>query len=103
MKMLGIARCSAKKRGIEFNIDVNDVLPSLARGACDVTGLAFDFGPSGPWRPSLDRIKPNRGYVKGNVQVVVWIYNTAKQQYSHEDVITLANAVLSRSQKGIAS
>ena len=103
VKMLGIAKHSAKKRGIEFDIRVEDIEQALRDGVCQVTGIAFDFGPCGPWRPSIDRIDPRKGYTRNNIQIVVWIYNTAKQQYCHEDVVKLSLAVLRTYKLGEAS
>jgi len=62
----------AKQKGIVCEIDVSDVqIPEF----CPVLGirLAWGKGQRG-WRnmgsPSVDRIKPQLGYVKGNVRVI---------------------------------
>jgi hypothetical protein len=47
----------------------------------------------GPLSPSLDRIDPRFGYVAGNVHVVVWVYNRAKGDGTHEDVLMLMEAL----------
>ena len=62
---------------------------------CAVTGAPFSFGSSRhPWQPSLDRIDCSEGYTKDNVQVVCLIYNLAKNQYTHADVLRLAALLL---------
>jgi hypothetical protein len=45
-----------------------------------VWGIELDWGMNGlNWNsPSLDRIDPTKGYVKGNVRLVCNSYNSAK-------------------------
>lgn len=66
------ARNRAKSKDIEFNIDISDVLiPDL----CPVFGtpmISSDGNTMGSKdkAPSLDRIDPNKGYIKGNIIVM---------------------------------
>ena len=65
---------------------------------CEVTGMPFNprfwaAGPKGPWSPSVDRIDPKKGYIKDNCQLVIWMYNAAKQEFSHDDVVLFASAL----------
>ena len=56
-----------------------------AANHCTVTGIPFDcsfqcaegFGQRRPFAPSVDRINPALGYVKGNVRIVCVITNQA--------------------------
>jgi hypothetical protein len=74
------AKRSAKARGLEFSIDVSDiVIPKV----CPVLGIPIDTpSPSQGKRPngkaSLDRRDNSIGYVKGNVFVVSWRANRLK-------------------------
>ena len=70
--LLSRVKVRAKQKGIVCEIDVSDVqIPEF----CPVLGirLAWGKGQRG-WRnmgsPSVDRIKPQLGYVKGNVRVI---------------------------------
>lgn len=60
-------------RGIEFNITAEDVpdFPSH----CPVLGIPLLFiqRDKGGWyddNPSIDRIDPTKGYIKGNIRVI---------------------------------
>lgn len=76
----------------------------IVGGHCEVTGIPFDLSPRGtgtshvvnPWVPSLDRINSSLPYSKSNVQVVVYMYNTCKAEFSHEYVVKFCRAVASR-------
>lgn len=66
----------------------------IAAGVCDVTGLAFDMsrregGWQNPLAPSIDRIDPQKGYSQGNVQVVVFAFNTFKGCMPHGEAVLL--------------
>ncbi|MCK9458542.1 MAG: hypothetical protein M0R80_02800 [Proteobacteria bacterium] len=75
--MLWNVKSRAKKRGIPFNLTHKDiVIPEK----CPILGIPLIIGtghPS-PNSPSLDRINPQYGYVKGNVQVISHRANTIK-------------------------
>lgn len=65
------ARRRAKKAGLPFSIRQSDIeIPTL----CPVLGIPLfrNFGESGPGdnSPSIDRIRPELGYVPGNVAVI---------------------------------
>ena len=77
MKMLYSARESAKRQGIPFNLDESDIqIPSR----CPVLGIeiqrADDLRTYNS--PSIDKLVPELGYVKGNVQVISWRANKLK-------------------------
>src|SRR5579859_2401093 len=64
------AKKRAKEKGLPFNItDVDLTVPQF----CPVLGIKIEFGyGAGPQdnSPSVDRIRPELGYVKGNVRVI---------------------------------
>ena len=87
----------SKMDKLEFSITKEWIEAVLKNGKCQITGLPFSFGNGRrPWMPSLDKSDPNSGYTKDNVKVVVWLYNTAKAEFSHDDVITLAKALVKK-------
>jgi hypothetical protein len=79
------AKRRAKKRGLEFNIEVSDiVIPEV----CQVLGLKLEQGngKSTASSPSLDRIDSSKGYVKGNVRVISHRANLLKNNATVEEL-----------------
>jgi hypothetical protein len=86
------ARVRAKERGLDFDEDLSDLLPPPTR--CPVLGIPIDYGmgkkkppPNGP---SIDRIDPARGYVKGNRVVISWRANRLKSDATSDELAALA-------------
>ena len=75
--LLNHARMRARARGLEFNIELADVVIPTH---CPVLGIPLALGDGGvtPGSPSLDRIDNSRGYVKGNVRVISHRANSLK-------------------------
>jgi hypothetical protein len=69
------AKVRAKKRGTPFCITATDVLRIIpVDGCCPILGTSLQFGGANgeatPNSPSLDRIRPELGYVPGNIAVI---------------------------------
>ena len=93
------ARYRASKKSLPFTLTQEWVTDKVNRGVCEATGLSFVFdlnSPSHahPFAPSLDQRHPNAGYTPDNTQVVVFIYNQAKQDYDESVVVVMARALL---------
>ena len=93
--LYNMARKRAIKRNLGFNITTELIYEKLKLGHCIVTKIPFDYTPKtyNPFCPSIDRIDSNKGYTPENIQLVVLIYNQAKNKYTHEDVLKLAQAL----------
>ena len=79
------AKSRAKKIGIPFNIDENDiVLPEV----CPVLGMPFIYGDK-DWTFSIDRIVPSLGYVKGNVIIVSNRANIIKNNATPDEILAV--------------
>lgn len=92
-KMFMAARARAKKKGLEFNITLEDiVIPSV----CPYLGVPLLGANSRQNRnsPSLDRIDSQLGYIKGNVRVISWLANTMKNNASIKELLMFAKGIL---------
>lgn len=88
--MLALARYRAKRDGTPFSLSPADIeIPDL----CPVLGLRLERGRgrATPRSPSLDRLRPELGYVKGNVIVVSLRVNVLKRDASLEEMEALAD------------
>ena len=83
VRMLGSAKERAKKNGLPFNIDLSDIIIPVV---CPLLGIPIIEpvrvigGKRGPREssPTLDRIRSELGYVKGNVWVISHRANVIK-------------------------
>lgn len=86
------AKYRAKFRGVEFNIELSDVvIPEF----CPILHilLSVSSGKVSEYSPSLDRIDSTKGYIKGNVQVISYKANTMKSNANAEDLLLFASWV----------
>ncbi len=75
----------ARVKNIPFNIEVSDIfIPKF----CPVLGILLVIGNRGQGydSPSLDRIIPELGYVKGNIAVISWRANNLKRDATLEEL-----------------
>jgi hypothetical protein len=72
--MLHSARARAQKKGLPFNLELDDI---VIPDACPVLGIPLEPGTRKVhWNaPTLDRIHLDQGYVKGNIVVISWRAN----------------------------
>ena len=85
-KMLYGARARSKQKDLPFNIEEIDIMiPTI----CPVLGIPISPGEGKPRpnSPSLDRIIPEKGYVKGNIVVISSKANTIKSDATPEEII----------------
>ena len=93
----------SKDRGLDFDLTRGWFVERLERGVCEVTGLSFELSGgrhdgrlTHPFSPSVDRISPAKGYTEDNCRLVVLNYNMAKGEFSHQDVLTWARALVQK-------
>lgn len=87
--MLARAKNRAKSKGIKFEITEEDlVIPNY----CPVLGIELIWTNKviQPNSPSLDRLDPNKGYVKGNVNIISHRANIIKQNANGDEVLRVA-------------
>lgn len=89
--MLSGARKRASQLGLPFDLTKEDlVIPSV----CPVLGIpVYSVSGKGPGdnSPSLDRLIPHLGYVRGNVVVISQRANRIKNDASAEELETVAS------------
>jgi hypothetical protein len=97
--MLCKARERAREKHLEFNID-NEYVRSLVITHCPILGIPLEWScnrGSGNFAmagsPSLDRIDPAKGYVKGNVWIISHRANRIKSDATHEELRLVEKAV----------
>lgn len=86
--ILRSAKHRAKVQNLPFNLELEDiVIPEL----CPVFGtpLVCNAGQGGAKHdsPSLDKIIPELGYVKGNVQIISNLANVMKHDATPEQLV----------------
>lgn len=89
------AKKRAKELVLPFNLDLEDILiPTV----CPLLGITIEKGV-GTYTdnsPTLDRIFPHLGYVKGNVWVVSMRANRIKQDASLEELFILCKNLMNK-------
>lgn len=98
-KLLDGARTRCEKSKLPINITAEWIEKKLNNGACELTGLQFDFKPTNKtaynaYAPSLDRINSTKGYTKSNVRVVLVSVNLALNQYSDKVMLPILEALV---------
>jgi hypothetical protein len=73
---------------------VDRVKRRLATVFCALSGMKLTVERNHPLIASVDRINSNKGYVKGNVQLVASCVNLAKNKLSQKDFIKLCKSVV---------
>lgn len=86
--LLTQARVRAKQKGLGCNLELADI---VVPPRCPVLGLPLVVanGKCAANSPSLDRIDPHRGYVKGNVVVISFRANTIKNDATIEELASV--------------
>jgi hypothetical protein len=88
-------RAKSRQRNIIYDIDAN-YLKSIfpADGLCPALGIKLEFGGSIKHRqnsPSVDRIFPAKGYVRGNLRWVSFLANAIMNQANADQILRVGN------------
>ena len=75
--MLNSSKNRAKRLGLEFNLELEDILIPIN---CPILGIPLKVGKGKLWdgSPTLDRIDNTLGYIKGNIAVISYKANRYK-------------------------
>ena len=90
------AKQRAKKKNIPFDITSKDIyIPEF----CPILGIKLNWADKQGGNfdsPSLDKIIPSKGYVKGNIQIISKRANTIKGDASAEEIKLVFDWVVSQ-------
>ena len=94
-RMLQRAKNRAKSKNLEFTIKLEDIIiPEY----CPILNIKLEIkkGQSGGSNksPALDRIIPEKGYIKENIRVISHLANMMKSCATQEELITFAKWIL---------
>ncbi len=99
--MCATKRMQCKKQNIPFDLTTGWYMDKLRKG-CELTGIAFSY-PAGnkvhPTTPSVDRINPDRGYLKNNCRMILYAVNMFKGAGADDEMYYLAQSLLDHSLK----
>lgn len=91
-------KCSAKRRGIEFDLHYSDlILPSH----CPILGLPLSYKnfngrseSNSPDFATVDRFDNTKGYIKGNVWIISRLANNMKNEATLDQIELFANTMI---------
>lgn len=88
-RILLSAKHRAKKKGLDFNLELKDIeIPAV----CPALGIPLKFkGERFYDSPSLDRTDNKKGYIKGNIEVISGRANMLKRNASLEELSLLVD------------
>lgn len=100
-RLIHSARSRAVAKGLPFDLeDHRDLIRDrVYAGVCEVSGLPFDLEAAhkATWNsPSIDRIRPELGYVYTNIRIICHALNTAIGHWGEEQTALLMQAWLDR-------
>lgn len=102
-RLMRMAAHRAKRSNLPFDLDSEHLLKlwDASKGCCVLTGRKFDLAAWGekgrvnPDAPSIDRIIPKLGYVKGNVRLITYHMNISLSDFGEDIFKILAESYLS--------
>lgn len=82
------AKKRALKKGLEFNIELKDIhIPKR----CPI--LKVPLICSTRYSPSIDRVYPDKGYIKGNICVISTLANSMKANATPKELLIFAKNI----------
>lgn len=89
-------RSRSKRLGLEFNLELSDIVipvvcPLLGQPLTRLVGEGRS-----DWNPSVDRVDPKLGYIKGNIEIMSDKANRMKNNASQSELLVFAKEILKR-------
>lgn len=86
----------AADKGIDFDLTIEWLDEKMNLTHCEATGLEFKGSARDPFSLTIDRKDSSSGYTQENCWAVCWIYNRAKLDGTHEELMVMARALVDR-------
>ena len=86
-----LKRSKCKKLGVPFDIDAQDIPLPLICPVLDIPLVINTHGYNKDDSPSIDKIEPALGYVKGNVVVISLKANRIKNNGTADEIRKVAD------------
>lgn len=103
---MSAARERARKEGYPFDLDVDYLIEifHFQKGKCALSGREMKIGNEYNWwdRASLDKINPELGYVKGNIQFLTNRVNFSKGNLTNEEFFSLCKEIVEEGSETIS-
>jgi hypothetical protein len=101
-KAIANAKKRSKEKGLVFEIDINYIkeLYSKQSGKCYYSKLPLNIvknqgsGLHDSFKMTLDRLDPEKGYVKGNVVWCAYCINSFKLNMSKDKIVEVCKAII---------
>lgn len=90
------AKARALRAGLQFDLTESWAIGRWT-GKCELTGAVFERltgGKPSAFSVSLDRIDPDKGYVKDNCRFILWAVNRFKSNYSDATMMRIAHLLV---------
>lgn len=87
-RLLRHLKQSAKKRNLQFNLTESYLNELSFPLTCPILGVELLYNHRGyhPHKPSVDRIDSDLGYVQGNIQILSFSANRAKNNLTDAEL-----------------
>jgi hypothetical protein len=99
LKIIRDSRARAKRKNVKFTL-TRKWAEQVWTGNCQLTGIPFEepnHKNAHAYSASVDRIDPDKGYVPENCRFILNCINSFKGKLSDEEVLNLAQALISDS------
>jgi len=93
------AKLRAAKRSLPFDLEdyIAEIQARIDAGLCEVTGVMLNLDGGRTWdSPSLDRAKPEQGYIYQNLRVVCHAANSAMGDWGEQRILDMAKGILAK-------
>jgi hypothetical protein len=93
--ILSKAKKRSKKKNLEFNLTLGDLI-SIKNNTCPILGheILYKSGIDNKRSASLDRVDPNKGYIKGNVKIVSYEGNSLKNRNNYHSAVKMLEYII---------